>query len=257
MISIIIPTLNEEKYLPGLLESIKNQSFKDLEIIVSDAGSFDKTREIAKSYECRIIEGGLPAVAKNNGAKIAKGEILIFIDADMRLGENELDNAVKEFKARKLKVASTQLQPLEKGGWRKLIFNLFYNWPIILLEKILPHGAGFIMIKKDLFEEVGGFDEKIILEEDQDFIRRAARKGKFGILRSLKPFYSIRRFEKEGWIRSYLKYLLCEIYSLIFGHDKGRLFKYKFGHYNLDVDNKKLTKKNKKNKLKTKEGLRW
>ena len=61
MLSIVIPALNEEKYLPLLLESIKRQSFFDYEIILADAGSKDKTIEIAKKYNCVIVGGGLPA----------------------------------------------------------------------------------------------------------------------------------------------------------------------------------------------------
>jgi len=231
MLSIIIPTLNEERYLPRLLESLKRQVLDNFEVIVSDAGSKDKTLEIAKGYGCFLTQGGLPAVGKNNGAKVAQGEILVFIDADMCLGKDDLKKALVEFRKRNLDVASSLLQPLEKGGWRKIIFDLFYNYPIILLEKILPHGAGFIMVKKSLFEKLNGFDEKILLEEDQDFIRRAAKLGRFGILRSVKPFFSIRRFEKEGWVRTYLNYLICEIYSLIFGPDKKRIFRYDFDHY--------------------------
>ena len=82
MISIIIPTLNEEKYLPLLLASIKNQAFKEYEIILADAGSKDRTVEIAKQYGCRIIPGGSPSKGRNEGAKVAKGELLFFIDAD-------------------------------------------------------------------------------------------------------------------------------------------------------------------------------
>ena len=78
--SLIIPCLNEEKYLPLLLDSIKKQNFKDYEIIIADAGSKDKTLEIAKKYDCRIIPGGLPAKGRNEGAKIAKGELLFFCD---------------------------------------------------------------------------------------------------------------------------------------------------------------------------------
>ena len=68
--SIIIPTYNEEEYLPVLLDSIKEQDFDDYEIIVADANSTDKTVEIAKDYGCIVVEGGLPAVGRNNGAKI-------------------------------------------------------------------------------------------------------------------------------------------------------------------------------------------
>ena len=80
MISIIIPTLNEEKYLPKLLDCIRKQSYKDYEIIVADSNSKDKTRQIAKKYGCRIVKGGMPAKGRNNGAKAAKSEILLFVD---------------------------------------------------------------------------------------------------------------------------------------------------------------------------------
>ena len=63
MISIIIPTLNEEKYLPLLLSSIKKQNFNDYEIIIADAGSDDKTLEIVKNYNCKIkIDGKKPSI---------------------------------------------------------------------------------------------------------------------------------------------------------------------------------------------------
>ena len=61
MLSIIIPTLNEESYLPKLLNSIKKQDFQDYEMIVADAGSKDKTIEIALASGCKISSGGLPA----------------------------------------------------------------------------------------------------------------------------------------------------------------------------------------------------
>lgn len=71
MLSIIVPALNEEKYLPILLSQIKKQNFNsDSEIIVADAGSKDKTVEIARNYGCKIIPGGLPARGRNEGAKI-------------------------------------------------------------------------------------------------------------------------------------------------------------------------------------------
>jgi len=82
MLSIIIPTLNEEKYLPFLLSSIKEQNFKDYEIILSDAGSEDRTIEIAKSYGCRVVKGGLPAKGRNQGARAAAGDLLLFLDSD-------------------------------------------------------------------------------------------------------------------------------------------------------------------------------
>ena len=77
-ISIIIPTLNEARFLPKLLESIKKQTFTDYEVIVADAGSKDKTLEIAKKYGARIVKGGFPAEGRNAGARAAKGDFLFF-----------------------------------------------------------------------------------------------------------------------------------------------------------------------------------
>lgn len=231
MLTIVIPTLNEEEYLPGLLNSIKEQNYNDLEIIVSDAGSNDRTLEIAKNYGCRIVKGGLPSVGKNNGARQAKGDVIIFMDADMKLNKDELKDALKEFKARNLDVATSQLRSLEKGFFGEIVLHLFYNFPITALENIIPHGVGFIAIKKKLFDNLNGFDEKVILAEDIDLIRRAAKKSKFGILRNTKPFYSLRRFEKEGWIKAFVKYFISEIYSLIFGPDRKQKIKFRFNHY--------------------------
>ena len=90
MLSIIIPTLNEEHYLPLLLESIKRQDFDShgYEIIIADADSRDKTLKIAQNYNCKVIDGGLPAKGKNKGAKVARGDLLLFLDADTVLPEN-------------------------------------------------------------------------------------------------------------------------------------------------------------------------
>ena len=78
MLSIIIPTLNEEKLLSLLLKEIKKQNFLDYEIIVADANSGDKTVEIAKSFGCKIVKGGLPPKGRNEGAK-SLGEMYFYL----------------------------------------------------------------------------------------------------------------------------------------------------------------------------------
>ena len=93
MISIIIPAYNEEKYLPKLLECIKKQTYKGYEIIVADAGSKDRTGQIAKKYGCKVVKGGMPAVGRNNGAKVAKGNILLFLDADVQINRDFIKKA--------------------------------------------------------------------------------------------------------------------------------------------------------------------
>lgn len=231
MLSIIIPTLNEEKYLPFLLESIKKQNFNDYEIVVADAGSRDKTVEIAKNYGCKIARGGLPAKGRNEGAKIARGDLLLFLDADVILPENFFENTLKEFKKRNLDIASFSLEPRSKGNFPKFLFNIFYNQPIKILEKSLPHASQAILVKKIVHQKTGGgFDEEIKIAEDHEYARRARRFGKFGILKSTKIFVSTRRFSRDGWICTYLKYILCELYLIFFGKIKSDIFKYRFNH---------------------------
>lgn len=236
MLSIIIPALNEEKYLTLLLESIKKQKFGDYEIILADAGSQDKTIEIAKKYNCKIISGGLPAKGRNEGAKIAKGDTLFFLDADTVLPDNFLNKAVREFKERSLDLASFCLIALPLKKVSSFFLNIFYNQPIILLETALPHAATGIFVKKEIFEKVGGFDEDVKLAEDHYLARRAKEvfEAKCGIIKTTKIFVSDRRFRTDGWVTIGIKYLLCELHLIFLGPVRSDIFKYKFNHYNND-----------------------
>jgi len=231
MLSIIVPTLNEEKYLPLLLESIKNQDYKDYEIIVADAGSKDKTIEIAKKYGCKVIPGGLPAKARNEGAKVARGDLLLFTDADSILGKDFFRKAIEEFNARKLDFASFGLLPTDGTKVHKMAVNVFYNWYIYSLEKTLPHAAMGILAKKDLFLKLNGYDETITLAEDHDLSRRAKKIASYGIIRSVKVYFADRRFKKDGWVKTAIKYLLCELYMVFVGPVRSDIFEYKFDHY--------------------------
>ena len=197
--SIIIPTYNEEEYLPVLLDSIKKQDFNDYEIIVADANSTDKTREIAKEYDCIVVDGGLPAAGRNNGASIAKGDILLFLDSDLKLTEDYLRDVLYEFKMEHLGIAITQMLPLSNKVEDKL-YHDFANYFMISVENIKPHGAGCygIIAKKSLHDKCGGFDESLNFGEDTDYIERLAKKGPFRVLRNAKIGVSTRRLEEEG-----------------------------------------------------------
>jgi len=231
MLSIIIPTLNEEYYLSVLLRAIKEQSFKDYEIIVADNNSTDKTKEIAQDFGCRITSGGLPAKGRNQGAKIAKGNLLLFLDADVMIGKNFLENSLKEFKKRGLDVASYTLTPKTKNIFIKNGLNFFYNWPITISQRFLAWGAMAILVKKDIFNKIGGFDEGIKLAEDHHFVRAGAKISKFGILASPKVYMTLRRFEKDGYLKTGIKYLFCGTHMLLKGPIKSDIIKYDFDHY--------------------------
>jgi len=230
MLSIIIPTLDEEKYLPILLSEIKKQNFNgDYEIIVADAGSEDKTVEIAKSFGCKVVTGGVPAKGRNEGAKIAQGDRLLFMDADnIYLPENFLKNLLEEFDKRNLDVASFPVYP--QGNRIDKLFYGLYNWWVRSAQKFSAWATNSVLVKKEIFKKINGFDEGIKIAEDHDFAKRAARVGKFGFIRTEPVLTSTRRFRRDGRLKTYSKYLLAGAYILLFGPIKKDIFKYRFNH---------------------------
>ena len=84
MLTIVIPTKNEEAYLPRLPESIQGQTLKPSEIIVADAHSTDRTREIAIAYGAKVVDGGMISFGRNAGAREVHTAFILFLDADGR-----------------------------------------------------------------------------------------------------------------------------------------------------------------------------
>ncbi len=208
-VSIVIPTLNEEKYLPRLLEDIKKQSVQPAKIVVSDANSKDKTRQIATSYGAVVVDGGLPGIGRNNGAKVVGSEYILFIDADVELKDkNFLEKSLKRFERLNLDVANFKF-----GMVGVPHINLIYvGWNIMqhISLKIFkqPFASGIILIRRHVFEENKGFNEQIKLNEDYEFIKRIYKKGyKFGIL-TQKIYPSPRRYLKAGALNVFLMYFI-------------------------------------------------
>jgi glycosyltransferase involved in cell wall biosynthesis len=230
-VSIIIPVLNEEKSLPGLFEALKAQEFQDFEVIVADAGSTDKTREIAESFGAKVIPGGMPAVGRNAGAASASGKWLLFLDADVFLSAKFLKFMIEEAEEEGADAASAAVVPLSD----KLIDQIMHevaNAYIQLTQYFYPHAGGFcILVKKSLHDEIGGYDESLKLAEDHEYIARAQKAGKFKILKRPKIYVSVRRFESDGRFNVAAKYLACEVYRALIGEIRTDIFKYKFGHH--------------------------
>lgn len=206
MISIIIPAFNEEKYLPLLLKKLKRQTFQNFELIVADAFSTDRTRKIALSFSCKIVDGGLPAKGRNEGAKIAKGDLLLFLDADnIYLEDDFLEKAINLFNKKKLDVAGFFVFP--NGHLFDLFVYSLYYFFAFLTQGVLPHATNAILVKKEIFQKVGGFDESILMGEDHHFVRKAKQYGKFQLL-PISIITSARRQRKMGFLKLYFTYFL-------------------------------------------------
>lgn len=195
-LSIIIPTKNEEKFLPKLLKSLEKQNdFNNCEIIVADNSSHDGTREIAKWYHATIVHGGIPSVARNNGAKIAKWKWLVFLDADMILMENSLKKWIEYLEENWWKIWTPYIE-LEWGENNFLAKNYYSG------SKFWYHISDCtfwwcLIVEKELFFQIWWFDEDMILLEDVDFVVRGKKFAKRMILKP-EAYTSARRFEKVG-----------------------------------------------------------
>ncbi len=235
MISVIIPTLNEEECLPLLLTSLKSQTFKDFEIIVSDGNSKDKTIKIAEKYGCKIIQKkGLPGEARNYGAEIAKYELLLFLDADVILPSDFIEKAVKEFKEKDLSIASCYIKSSSGKKIDRFLYgvaNLYFK----INRFVLPQAVGHcIMVKKTVHHRLGGFNKGIKVTEDMEYTVRASRIGKFDYLRKVKVPVCSRRLDKEGRLKMSVKYYFIALHFLFVGPIKSDVFNYRFGHYKED-----------------------
>ena len=240
-VSIVIPTLNEERDLPELLDSLKKQTFRDFEVIVGDAGSKDKTREIAESHGARVVQGGMPGVGRNRGAAVANGEYLFFFDADVVLPEDFLAKAVQEMDENFIDLATCSFYPLSDLRLDKVLFA-FANLTVKMNANGNPRAAGFcIFITKRLFERIGGFDESLRLAEDHDLVERAAKFRPLHVLKSTSLKVSVRRLEKEGRFSLIQKYFQVEMHLLTKGKVKEDIVEYEFG--NFKDENKETVKK--------------
>lgn len=230
-VSIIIPTFNEEKYLPQLLQSIKNQTTPPAEVIVSDAFSIDNTRQIAKEFGCKIVLGGLPGLARNNGARVAKSPIFLFLDADVVLSKHFLETTINEMNERTLDITSCFVTPRSNLKIDKVLHE-FVNQYMKITQKIHPHIPGFcIFVKRNIHQTIGGFDGSLLMAEDHDYVKRARKFGKFAYLRSYKIPVSVRRLSKEGRLKLSLKYLAVELHLIFLGKIRKKIFNYTFGEH--------------------------
>ena len=231
-LSIVIPTKNEETYLPHLLQSIKQQTLQPFEVIVADADSTDSTVEVARSFHAQVVKGGMPSVGRNRGAQAAHGDLLLFLDADVVLqDETFLKKAIQDFTQKNLDIATVDVSPINGTSFDHFAHWL-YNKYVRLLGRLHPHAPGFcILVKADLHKKLHGFDEEIVFCEDHDYVYRANKLACFGFLeKELVIPVSTRRLERDGRMVISLKYILAELHILFLGPIKHDFFNYQFGH---------------------------
>jgi len=232
MISIVIPTLNEARYIGKLLNSLYNQTYKDFEIIIIDGGSKDKTQQIVQKYKNRglrwfISKRGLTH-SRNLGVKKSKHELILFLDADIILSEDFLNKGIMEIIQRKIDCAVPRFRPISRK-WYDHLFWMLSNSVLWLTQFVKPMGpACCLFVKKKWHIKISGFKEEYGWGNDLNYVKRISKYGKFRVL-NLDVNYSVRRFEKEGTKKTMKKFILAFWYTLINREDLIPRIEFKFG----------------------------
>jgi len=201
-ISVIIPTLEEEAYIEAILSKLKAVK-PSVEIVVVDGGSHDKTVELARRFAKKVfqtVKSGI-AAGRNYGATKANGDILVFMDTDVRFRGNLFEKVQNAFNDPIVVGATCNIMPFSNKPAENAFFA-FYNQLIRFTAPFKPHSRGeFLAVRKTAFESVHGFDESMPCLEDHDLANRIAKFGKFVFISDLTVYESMRRFRKLGFKR--------------------------------------------------------
>ena len=200
-ISVIVPAYNEEKYIEKTLRSIRDQKTAlTYELIVSDCKSNDKTVEIAKKYTDNIVisKKRSIAAARNAGARCAKGEILVFIDADTVLMPDYLEFINSKFEKDELLIALTTGFKISNKSTKFLLAEKIANEYLDIhsrLSSTILIGVN-LCVYRYIFEKIGGFMD--VLLEDAQISRDLEKIGKTKFFPDRKVIVSSRKPEKMG-----------------------------------------------------------
>jgi len=215
--SVVIPAYNEAKYISKALFALKNQTFKDFEVIVKDGQSPDETMRIAKSFTEKVvsIRDHSAGEARNQGARYAEGEVLVFMDADTLLLPKTLARFSELMNDESIVGVSCRKVPLSSSLLDRLLYE-FVNISTFVSGLMGLGGAhgNCMVIKRRVFERIGGFNPSIIVAEEQELVRRASRFGRYLFLLDQYVFESPRRLQKWGRLRTYEAWFIGMFRSL-------------------------------------------
>ncbi|MCX7877843.1 MAG: glycosyltransferase [Ignavibacteria bacterium] len=210
-ISIILPTLNEEKLIYQTLSQFTpyiKEKFS-AEVIISDGGSTDKTIMIAQDFADKIVTAdkkqNIP-IGRNEGAKVASGKYFYFFNADTLVKD------IDYFFSRSLEIISSPRYDAiacnvyvfpEDEKFQDKLFHGFYNNYVRFLNFLgMGMGRGEChIIKKEIFERLNGYNESLAAGEDFDLYKRISRTGRIKFAPELVVYESPRRYRKFGYIK--------------------------------------------------------
>ncbi len=209
LVSVVVTTRNEEKCLNDCLLSVKEQTYslERIEMIVIDNNSTDQTKTIAQNFTDKVFNHGPERSAQRNlGLKKAKGKYILYLDADMILSREIINQCVAKCETEGYLGLYIPEKIVGKGFWIKVrnFERSFYNETCIDAVRF---------VEKEKALKIGGFDENLTGPEDWDFDRRMKKSGRIGIIKAAlyhdEGKFNFRQYlaKKEYYAKSFKNYI--------------------------------------------------
>lgn len=247
--SVVIPTLNEELFLPRLLSDLATQKEKDFEVFVVDGQSKDKTVSIADTFTSKLaltvyeVKKSNVSTQRNFGARHARGDYLIFFDADVQVSTTflkqlkvKLQNTRPDYATTYVRADSIHVQDkLIATGW-----NMGMEMSLFVEKPFIP-GFNFI-VAREVFKKVNGFKSEVTHGEDYELAMRLYNKGFTQIIyKTPQLIFSLRRYREEGRLAVMRKHMMSTLHIHTKGDITKSIFPYEMGggQYNHSKSSKK------------------
>ncbi|MCL4360533.1 glycosyltransferase family 2 protein [Patescibacteria group bacterium] len=222
--SVIIPTLNEERYIGALLRSLAEQTEKHFEVIVVDAHSKDGTRDVVASFGTKLpslqilkSEKRLIAEQRNIGAASARYDWLVFVDADSVLLPYFFERLSLYLAHHRVAALTTWFSPdseIRKDALLTLFANVTIESSVMLSRPLAP--GPLTIVTKAAHTKIGGYDGGYRNGEDVDYGRRLFDRGiPLHVLRETLYIWSLRRFRREGTLRMLERFSVTALLVLV------------------------------------------
>lgn len=221
-LSIVIPAREEEKAIAATIAQFKNALTVPHEIIVSDARSKDRTVAVARetAHIVVVFDGTrhTAGIGRNDGAKVAMGEFVAFVDADVSIHDPDafFTRALAHFDDPKVVgVCGPQRALPSVETWADRLSFGYLNFVIRLQNNALHKGEAsgkFMLVRREAWQRVNGFREDIHTREDADFFYRLSRIGRTVFDPSLMIYHGARRAHRLGWARLWYIWTVNTIY---------------------------------------------
>lgn len=222
--SLIIPAYNEEAYLPALLSSVEKARSRytggpdDVEVLVADNASTDSTADLARSSGCRVVRENRRVIAavRNTGARSARGDVFVFIDAD-NIMHPDTFNAIDRGLSTGKVIAGASGVAMQRMSFA-IAVTYALMVPLVWLTRM---DTGVVFCRRQDFEAIGGYNEDLLFAEDVkllwDLMRLGRKQGrKLTRIRSIKAVFSTRKFDRFGdwhWLGLVLRFAVGLLFS--------------------------------------------